>query len=262
MGVYISDDGRNRRYYPGGGGPSGSNTSIGGSGGGSNAMSSDYSTGSGSTYGGYDPYTGLIAAGIGYLGQREANQTNREIADQNRDFQERMANSAHQRQVKDLKKAGLNPILSVNSGAFTPPGSTATVESEAGAGLSSAVEALRLEKEIAGANSAIALNNSTAMAQGAQATRDQATAMESAQRTLQLKAELPAIAGESAFRQKNAQHNLSTADWQNYVKRFGEAAGAVNSAKDALTPKIKIGVDKSPSPPITPPRYQGGFSTR
>lgn len=65
--------------------------------------------------------TAAATGALDYFAQEKTNETNKDIAEENRAWQEKMSNTAHQRQIEDLKKAGLNPILSANSsGAGTP----------------------------------------------------------------------------------------------------------------------------------------------
>lgn len=80
-----------------------------------------------------DPVTGAVAGGVlsgglGLIGSLISNQSSAAQAEKQMDFQKEMSNTAHQREVDDLKAAGLNPILSaLGSGASTPGGAQGTV---------------------------------------------------------------------------------------------------------------------------------------
>lgn len=72
---------------------------------------------------------GAIMQGIyNHIENATAMNFNSTEAMKNREWQEYMSNTAYQRAVEDMKKAGLNPILAFqNGGASTPGGSAGTI---------------------------------------------------------------------------------------------------------------------------------------
>lgn len=200
---------------------------------------------------------GLVAPVLSFFGQRETNKTNvdiaretnafninamREAGDRNQAmarenmaFQERMSNTAYQRAMEDMRKAGLNPMLAFSQGGANAPGGAAgntspasgvgaRVESEVGAAVSSAMEFARFKREMGQADSNIALNKALEEAAMARRDLDRNSAKKVGRETKMIDVNLPVAAEKAKWNERFTPVDA-------IMDRVKEAFGLRNAAK-------------------------------
>lgn len=173
-----------------------------------------------------------LLAGLGnYAGQQQTNQANLDIAREQMSFQERMSSTAHEREIADLEKAGLNPILSAHGGASTPSGALATMQNPVSGALASAMETKKIQNDMKMQSGQLGLIESQKGLMGKQgeaasasAASNYANAETSKINTALHKAQLPKQEAEG-----------------NFYKKHGENAVLLDKATEALQGLLGVG---------------------
>lgn len=181
---------------------------------------------------------------------RETNALNQQMVQQQMDFQERMSNSAYQRQAADMEKAGINPIVAYGSGgASAPSGANATMQpgrqdmlsvkpedggAQVGEGLAraagTALQVEQIKKEFEQKDSQILATNAAAAASTASAESSSTNSAVNKAKLAALTSQMPTIKAEAQARKARAEMDSKAATYDGIIDRVGRAADLATSA--------------------------------
>lgn len=189
---------------------------------------------------------------------REQSRFNANEAAIQREFQRDMANTAHQREMADLKAAGLNPILAANQGAASPVGASGSAVSAPQGGMptlqnprvgdafdklaSSARAQAEFRKQLEATDANIQLSNASTAAKLTEADKNQSSAVGQRLQNKIMKTQLPKVAAE-------VEKDVGQAGWDKWFQGFDNwlrRAGDVGSTfSDLVNPisAVKRGLD-------------------
>lgn len=180
--------------------------------------------------------------------QDRANAANERINERNLSFSQYMSDTAYQRATKDMRAAGLNPIMSVQPASTPSPGAVdikpvnpmAGLGSGISAGISTAMDVMSTEAEVQSKGAQSQLANAQIQTEAAKALQATTSAKESAARTETMRAELPARSAQARFDKAQAEIDYEYKDYDNTARRIQQGLGTVNSALDAINPLKKL----------------------
>lgn len=161
--------------------------------------------------------------------QSEANATNIKLAAQNRQWTEMMSNTAYQRAMADMEKAGLNPILAYQQGgASVPSVGAATVNPESKSGL---------------ANAALSAYTGISAARSQQQQAN--TAQAQAESTVQLQASAAAQnVANTAKTQAETAKTIETIKSEKVKRQLMESQIPLNNVKSSAASLVEKGTHK------------------